>query len=337
MKENPERMIPDRILQDIRTIDNVVLFTHSHPDGDALGSLFGLADILENLGKNVFCFLEEHVSHLYDFMPDIGKAHTRLEDYRTFITAAGDNVMSIALDCGDDDRLGKSKQEFLQISPFIVIDHHQSHSDFGTARWVEGGRSSTGEMVYELAMALNAEISYKCAYNLYVAICTDTGSFRYEGTRPRTMQIASELLARGVRPEEVCSHLYDNFSRERLKLMEMVLSTLCLFESNQIAFMHVSEQMMQESGATLQDVEGFIDFSRSLRSVKVAVLIKETGNEFVSVSMRAKGQCNVAEIAKLFDGGGHRNAAGYRCRGKSIEQVRQEIFDVLCRALNEKN
>ncbi len=330
-------MIPDRILQDIRTIDNVVLFTHSHPDGDALGSLFGLADILENLGKNVFCFLEEHVSHLYDFMPDIGKAHTRLEDYRTFITAAGDNVMSIALDCGDDDRLGKSKQEFLQISPFIVIDHHQSHSDFGTARWVEGGRSSTGEMVYELAMALNAEISYKCAYNLYVAICTDTGSFRYEGTRPRTMQIASELLARGVRPEEVCSHLYDNFSRERLKLMEMVLSTLCLFESNQIAFMHVSEQMMQESGATLQDVEGFIDFSRSLRSVKVAVLIKETGNEFVSVSMRAKGQCNVAEIAKLFDGGGHRNAAGYRCRGKSIEQVRQEIFDVLSRALNEKN
>ena len=78
-------------------------------------------------------------------------------------------------------------------------------------------------MVYELAMALDVQISYKCAYNLYVAICTDTGSFRYEGTRPRTMQIASELLERGVRPEEVCSHLYDNFSRERLKLMEMVL------------------------------------------------------------------------------------------------------------------
>lgn len=335
MKEIPERVIPEQIIQDIRAIDNIVLFTHSHPDGDALGSLFGLADILENLGKNVFCFLEEQVSELYDFMPDTGKAHTEMEEYRSFVATAEDNVMGIALDCGDDDRLGKSKQEFLQISPFIVIDHHQSHSDFGTARWVEADRSSTGEMVYELAMALDVPISYKCAYNLYVAICTDTGSFRYAGTRPRTMQIASELLARGVRPEEVCSHLYDNFSRQRLKLMEMVLSTLCLFESNQIAFMYVSEEMMQESGATLQDVEGFIDFPRSLRSVKVAVFIKETGNNFVSVSMRAKGECDVAEIAKLFDGGGHRNAAGYRCRGKSIELVRREIIDVLSKSLNE--
>ena len=330
-------MIPERILQNIRTIDNVVLFTHSHPDGDALGSLFGLADILEALGKTVFCFLEEQVSHLYDFMPDIGKAHTRLEEYRTFVAAAGNNVMSIALDCGDDDRLGKWKHEFLQVAPFVVIDHHQSHSEFGTARWVEAGRSSTGEMVYELALALDVSISYKCAYNLYVAICTDTGSFRYEGTRPRTMRIASELLERGVRPEEVCSHLYDNFSRERLKLMEMVLSTLCLFEADQIAVLHVSDQMLQESGATLQDVEGFIDFPRSLRSVKVAVFIKETGNGYISVSLRAKGQCDVAEIAKLFDGGGHRNAAGYRCQGKPIERVRREIIDVLSRTLNEKN
>jgi phosphoesterase RecJ-like protein len=334
MKENPKRMIPERIIQDIRTIDNIVLLTHTHPDGDALGSLFGLANILEALGKNVFCFLEEPVSHLYAFLPDISKAHTGLEEYRAFIAAAGENIMSIALDCGDDDRLGKSKHEFLQISPFVVIDHHQSHKEFGTARWVEANCSSTGEMVYELALALDAPMSYACAYNLYVAICTDTGSFRYESTRPRTMQIASELLEKGVRPEEVCSHLYDNFSQERLKLMELVLSTISLFESDQIAFMHVSDQMLEESGATLQDVEGFIDFPRSLRSVKVAVLIKEANDGLIAVSLRAKGQCDVAEVAKLFEGGGHRNAAGFRCLGKSIEQVRLEITGVLSKALN---
>lgn len=334
MKENPARMIPERIIQNIRTIDNVILFTHIHPDGDALGSLFGLADILEALGKNVFCYLEEPVSHLYAFMPDNGKAHTRLEEYRSFVAAAGENVMGIALDCGDDDRLGKSKQEFLKISPFVVIDHHQSHKDFGTVRWVEPDCSSTGEMVYELALALDAQVSYNCAYNLYVAICTDTGSFRYECTRPRTMQIASGLLEKGVRPEEVCGHLYDNFSQERLKLMEMVLSTITLFESEQIAFMHVSNKMLEESGASLQDVEGFIDYPRSLRSVKVAVLIKEASNGLIAVSLRAKGQCDVAEIAKLFEGGGHRNAAGFRSLGKSIEQVRQEIKNALSKALN---
>lgn len=334
MKENPERMIPERIIQDIRSVDNVVLFTHIHPDGDALGSLFGLADILESLGKKVFCFLEEPVSHLYAFMPDIDKAHHSLEEYRAFIAAAADNVMGIALDCGDEDRLGTCRQEYLKLSPFVVIDHHQSHKDFGTTRWVESKRSSTGEMVYELASALDAQVSYNCAYNLYVAICTDTGSFRYECTRPRTMQIAGELLEKGVRPEEICGHLYDNFSKQRLKLMEMVLSTLTLFESDQIAFMHVSGKMLKQSGATLQDVEGFIDFPRSLRSVKVAVLIKESSDDHITVSLRAKGQCDVADVAKIFEGGGHRNAAGFRSLGKSIEQVRQELQGALAKALN---
>ncbi len=335
MKGNPVRMIPERILQDIRTIENVVLFTHTHPDGDALGSLFGLADILGKIGKNVFCCLEEPVSHLYTFMPGVNRAHTGLEDYRAFIAEAGESLMGIALDCGDDDRLGKDKREFLKISPFIVIDHHQSHKNFGTARWVEPDCSSTGEMVYELAVALDAPISYRCAYNLYVAICTDTGSFRYECTRPRTMQIAGELLERGVRPHEISSYLYDNFSRERLKLMEMVLSSICLFDREQIACMHVSGQMLEESGATLQDVEGFIDFPRSLRSVKVAVFIKESDNGVVAVSLRAKGECDVAAVAKLFEGGGHRNAAGFRSFGKTIEQVRLDTLAVLSKALQE--
>lgn len=328
-------MIPERIIQEISATDNIVLLTHTHPDGDALGSLFGLANILEALGKNVFCFLEEPVSHLYDFMPDIGKAHSNLAEYRSFLAAAGENVISIALDCGDEDRLGSSKREFLQNSPFVVIDHHQSHEDFGTARWVETTKSSTGEMVYELALALGAPISYNCAYNLYVAICTDTGSFRYEGTRTRTMQIAAELLEKGVRPEDVCGHLYDNFSPQRLKLMERVLSTIRIVEADQVAFMHVSSRMLQESGATMQDVEGFIDFPRSLRSVKVAVLIKEAIDGNIAVSLRAKGKCDVAEVAKVFEGGGHRNAAGFRCSGKSIEQVRLELTDVLSQALDE--
>jgi phosphoesterase RecJ-like protein len=337
MKESLEMLIPEQIIQAIKTIDNIVIFTHTHPDGDALGSMFGLAGILEAVGKNVFCLLEEPVSHLYDFLPDNTKAHINIEEYRSFIATAGENIMSIALDCGDEDRLGESKNEFLKISPFVVIDHHESHKEFGTCRWVETSRSSTGEMVYELALALGAPINYNIAYNLYVAICTDTGSFRYEGTRSRTMQITSELLEKGVRPEEVCSHLYDNSSRERLKLMELVLSTLCLFEAGRIAFMHVSVKMIEESGATLRDVEGFIDLPRSLRSVKVAVLIKEASEGSISVSLRAKGQCDVAEVAKYFDGGGHRNAAGFRCIDKSIDQVRQEVKDALSRALNEQN
>lgn len=333
MNENPERIIPERLIAGIHGATNIVLLTHSHPDGDALGSLFALADILDKLGKHVFCFLEEPVSHHYDFLPDTERASTNLEDFRKFVSEAGEDILMVGLDCGDDDRLGKSKVEFLKIEPFLVIDHHRSHRAFGTISWVDPCRSSTGEMIYELAQALNAPISYNCAYNLYVAICTDTGSFRYECTTPRTLHIAADLLDKGVRPEEVGSHLYDKYSVERLKLMEMVLGTISLHARDQIAFMHVSKKMLEESGATIQDVEGFVDLPRSLYSVKVAVLIKETGNNLIAVSMRAKGQCDVATVAKEFDGGGHRNAAGFRCQGKNIEQVKREVSDALHRVL----
>ncbi len=333
MNENPERIIPERLLIEINGAGNIVLLTHSHPDGDALGSLFALADILDTLGKKVFCFLEEPVSHHYDFLPDTERANTNLDDFRKFVSQAGGDILMVGLDCGDDDRLGKSKTEFLQIEPFLVIDHHRSHRSFGTISWVDPCRSSTGEMIYELAQALNVSISYNCAYNLYVAICTDSGSFRYECTTPRTMHIAADLLDKGVRPEEVGSHLYDKYTVERLKLMEMVLATITLYAQDSIAFMHVSQKMLKKSGAAIQDVEGFVDLPRSLHSVKVAVLLKETSNGVVAVSMRAKGQCDVAAVAKGFDGGGHRNAAGFRCQGKTIAQVEQAVREALCRAL----
>ncbi|MDK9707479.1 MAG: bifunctional oligoribonuclease/PAP phosphatase NrnA [Desulforhopalus sp.] len=333
MNENPERTIPERLIAEIQGAKNIVLLTHSHPDGDALGSLFALAGILDTLGKNVFCFLEEPVSHHYDFLPDTQRANTNIEDFRKFVGDSGTDILMIGLDCGDDDRLGRLKAEFLRIEPFLVIDHHRSHRAFGTISWVDPCRSSTGEMIFELAQVLQAPITYNCAYNLYVAICTDSGSFRYECTTPRTMQIAAELLEKGVRPEEVGSHLYDKYSVERLRLMQMVLATISLCAEDRIAFMHVSNEMLEQSGATIQDVEGFVDLPRSLLSVKVAVLIKETGNGVVAVSMRAKGECDVALVAKEFDGGGHRNAAGFRTQGKTIEQVQQDVHKALCRIL----
>jgi bifunctional oligoribonuclease and PAP phosphatase NrnA len=334
MSETLHREIPKQILSDINSTSNIALFTHSHPDGDALGSILGLASILESLGKKVFCLLEEPVSHLYDFLPDQEKLSVSLEDYNDFIAAAGGDVISIALDCGDADRLGLLKNEVLSQSPFWVIDHHQSHVDFGTDRWVDSKASSTGEMVYELGVLLDADVCYNAAFNIYVAISTDTGFFRYECTGQRTMEIAGQLLGKGVRPEEIGGHIYDNFSKERLKLMELVLGSLVLLDSNRIAFMSVTRKMLSESGAKLQDVEGFIDLPRSLKSVKVAVLLKESQNGMISVSMRAKGECDVAEVAQQFGGGGHRNAAGFRYEGKSISKVKEELHIILQNAVS---
>lgn len=328
------RRIPETITRSIYEKDCFVLLTHVHPDGDALGSLLGLADILDCMGKKVFCFLEEPVSQLYTFLPDCDRIQTDLVALQAFVRAGGDKVIAIALDCGDDSRLGKYKEELLVITPFVVIDHHKSHKDYGEHRWVEPSRSSTGEMVYELGMALGVEMSVKSAYDIYVAICTDTGSFRYDSTHARTLQIAGELVERGVQPAEIACHIYDNYSIARLKLLELVLATMRLDAADQIACIHVTQDMLKQSGAELQDVEGFIEYPRSLRTAKVAVFLKEGQNGQISVSLRAKGDCDVAEIATSFNGGGHRNAAGFRFTGKTLEQVRSEVMTVLCRDLD---
>ncbi len=330
------RRIPETITKGIRETGSFVLLTHVHPDGDALGSLLGLADILDSLGKKVCCFLEEPVSQLYTFLPDCDRVETELSALQGFVQEANGNVIVIALDCGDDNRLGKYKDELLAITPFVVIDHHKSHKDYGEYRWVEPDRSSTGEMVYELAMALGVDISYNCAFDLYVAICTDTGSFRYDSTHARTLQIAGELVEIGVKPAEISCHIYDNYSISRLKLLELVLATMTLYASDQIACIHVSQEMLRKCGAELQDVEGFIEYPRSLRTAKVAVFLKEGQHSQISVSLRAKGECDVAEIAKLFNGGGHRNAAGFRFSGKDLEQVRSEVMEVVGRDLQRE-
>ena len=203
----------------------------------------------------------------------------------------------------------------MKIKPFIAVDHHLSHRNYGDYRWIDSSRSSTGEMIYEICEALGHTPSFNCAFALYVAIVTDTGSFKYECTRSRTLEIAGKLLARGVKPEKVAAYLYDNFTPQRLKLMELVLGTLELHEKDTIALIHVTRDMFEKSGAVVQDVEGFVDYPRSLQSVKFAIFLKEGKDDAVSVSFRSKGDCDVAAIAKHFGGGGHRNAAGCRFSG----------------------
>lgn len=316
---------PEALLKTIKEREHFVLLTHVHPDGDALGSLLGLSEILSSMGKQVLPYLDEPVSHLYNFLPNIARIETNLERVHDFVEAAGQDVAAVALDCGEAARLGEYRDELLKITPFLVIDHHLSHRKYGDQRWVAANCSSTGEMVYELSEALGVALSEAGAFNLYVAIATDTGSFRYECTGARTFEIAGQLIRCGVHPEKVASYLYDNFTKERLRLMEMVLGTLRLKYDDQAAFIHVTRDMFEQSGAAIQDVEGFIDYPRSLKSVKVAVFLKEAKNDLVSVSFRAKGACNVAELAKSFGGGGHRNAAGCRFFDLQLSEVREQL------------
>lgn len=329
MSEKRIQKIPDAVLDGVRHPSNVVLLTHVYPDGDAIGSMLGLAWILEQLGKRVFCFMEEPVSPLYTFLPGSEKIQTNFDSLCRFVETSDDDIVTIAMDAGDSSRLGRYEDELLGHSHVVVIDHHRSHKNYGDVRWVDASMSSSGEMIYELASEIDCEIPFEASVNLYAAICTDTGSFRYECTSSRTLLIAADLVERGVRPEMMARHLYDNITLPRLKLLQRVLGTLEMHGNGELAVIYVTAEMLEETGATSDAVEGLVDYPRSLDSVKTAVFIKSIRQDTVSVSLRAKGDCDVAVVAEHFGGGGHRNAAGFRFRDKSLEEVKTEVLNEL--------
>ena len=321
---------PDtRVLEAVREKGHILLATHFNPDGDALGSLLGLADILEGMGKQVVRYLEDPVTHLYRFLPGCGQIQTDMKAVRAFVHEAGDDFLALCLDCGDEHRLGRHSKELITFEPLMVIDHHKGNNGFGAGSWIEPHRSSTGEMVFDLAIALGAEISARASECLYAAINTDTGSFRYESTSSHTFAVAGELVRRGVRPELVANQLYDNYTLGRLRLMQEVLGTLEMHERDRIAVIRVTQNMLERTYTTMADTEYFINFPRAVATVRVAVFLKEIEPGHISVSLRAKGQCDVSLIASQFGGGGHRNASGCRFKGQSMESVRDILVELL--------
>ena len=324
------KAIPETILDTIRQADKVVLLTHIHPDGDALGSTLALRDLLEGIGKKTLIFLEEPVSFLYAFMPGSDQICIEIDEVKRFaVDCPAGSLLLISLDVGDKDRLGKHKDELVALGPFMVIDPHLSYNVFGDHRLTEFGISSTGEMVYELALALGATVTRVVAENLFAAICSDTGSFRYDSTTPRTMRIAADLLELGVHPDKISSALYDNSRLPRLHLLKEVLDTLQLHAGGRVAVAHLENDMLSRAQAEMDDADGFVEYPRSLHKVEVAIFFRESKDGLIRVSLRSKSNFDVSEVARMFGGGGHKKAAGCRFREGTLAAIRQRVLEAV--------
>ena len=316
-------------LNAVISADNIVLTTHVKPDGDALGSMFGFASVLEQTGKKVFCYLEGAVSPHYSFLPFCNRVSSDLTELHNFIVRSDRDVAAIILDCGDMKRIGDNFEEILDIHPSLVIDHHLGNKGFGDLNWIEPHRSSTGEMVVDLVGELGYGISEEAAKCFYVAIVSDTGSFRYESTTAHTMKVAAGLIEKGVRPHEVMRELYDNFPLGRIRLLQLVLGTLQVFLDNRVAMIRVDQEMLARTGTTIDDTEEFVSHIRAIKGVRVAVFIKDVQQDRVSVSLRGNGSCDLSRAAAEFGGGGHRNAAGFRLAKQEADDLLDRLIQVL--------
>ena len=297
----------DRVVDELRSTDRFLLTTHEGPDGDALGSLLAMHQVLGQLGKDSVMFLaakEFPLAIEYRFLP--------LEE--VFHEAPADIVdrTLVFLDCGNIDRM---PVEFLsrEGARRINIDHHHDNTRFGDLNLVDTEASCTAEIVFEVAKRLGAEITPEIAQALYVGLITDTGKFMYENTRPAAHRMAAELIEAGVDVNDIYQRLYERVPLEKWRLTARALEKIERYDDGRFAVTYISAGDYADTGGGEVHTEGIIDFVRALEGVQVAAMIRDKtdgGSSARKVSLRSN-DVDVSAIARAHGGGGHRRAAGF--------------------------
>lgn len=309
----------DQIKKLLRKAKTIIIAAHLDPDGDAIGSMLGLAGVLEKLGKSVTCYSIDNFPKVYRFLPGADKIRREIVNQQHF-------DLAFVLDSSNLGRIGE-KIDLTEIAREIInIDHHPDNTKFGQVNIVSNA-SSTGELVYELAKDLKVKIDKPIADALYTAIITDTGNFRYENTSRRTFKIASQLLKAGVDTHALTGQIYDQRSVASLRILGLALSNIKFSPDKKIVWTGVNDQMLKETGATGEDLVGVIDHLRSIEGIEVAILFRKKEGK-CKVNFRAKDKANVSLIAKSLGGGGHIKAAGVTLEGECTDVVERVLIAV---------
>lgn len=298
------------------------IVSHVLPDGDSIGSMLALGEALESIDKEVHIFCQDPVPRKYAFLKGIDKIRD------TGMLLKGQETI-LALDCSDLDRLGVFKDTVSRAKFIINIDHHVTNHNYGTLNLIDSGAAATGEIIFKLIQELKAPLTGSIADALYVAISTDTGSFKYENTTPGTHRLAAHLLESGVKPGALSQQIFDERPLSFYLLLKDALATLELHSGDKIAVMTVSYDMLERFGTSVDDLEGLVNYTRNIEGVEMGILFFLEKEDDIKVGLRSRG-VDVSRLAGQFNGGGHARAAGCRMKGEF-----SEVKDAVLKAARE--
>jgi phosphoesterase RecJ-like protein len=288
---------------------------HAHPDADVLGTLLALGLALEHRSWTVTYGGPHPAPDVLDFLPGV-------ERYGVLTSIEGAFDVAVLTDCPNPDRTEGLLTRVRPAARRIVnIDHHPDNRAYGHVNWIDPTAAATGELVYALLLALGWPISPAVATNLFTAIHTDTGSFRYSNVTPATFRIAAALVDAGADPALVSNALYERRGPEALGALAEVLARVEVSEDGRVAWIALPSGLVPESFVEAEDL---VNYPRSIGSVRVSCLFRERGGR-VKVSLRGKGDVDVNRIAARFGGGGHKNAAGCLVSG-SLQGVAEVVL-----------
>ena len=298
----------------IRPGQRICLTTHVNPDGDGIGSMVALVHLLRARGADPVIVSPTPIPPRYHFMLDGLKGVDRTAEAIKEIRRAD---LLFVVDIADLGRLGMLHDAVRDRGvPVACVDHHVSSGTLPPGpRYVDPQASATGELIAELAEANGWDITPPVAQALYVAILTDTGGFRFSNTRPRVLRVAADLLECGVDPEQIYLQVYANAPEGRQRLLAEALQTLVVEHEVGLSWITIPPGSLERHRVSADDLDGVVEYARSVEGVRMALLFREISQGRVKVSLRSVGDVDVADFAKQFGGGGHRKAAGLSLEG----------------------
>jgi phosphoesterase RecJ-like protein len=314
----------------VRRHQRFVLTTHVRPDGDGLGSILALEDVLGRQGKEVRMTVASSFPPRYRFLDPAG----RIQHFRLPGEECRHADAIVILDTGTWNQLG-------EFGPFlrghnaakVVIDHHMTQDDLGAQCFVDVTAEATGRLVFEAINAVGAPLSADAATALFAALAMDTGWFRHANAQAPAFALASDLVRAGARPEVLYDKLFESNTLGRLKLTGLVLSRLQVTHGGKVAHTEILRNDYKATGATPQDSEDLVNYTRSLDGVEVGLLFMEQPRGGVKVSFRSRAAVDVAKIAEQFGGGGHRLASGATIEA-SLDEARARVLRAVSSALD---
>jgi len=308
----------DQIIQLIQERTNFVITGHTSPDEDAIGSCYGLAFALYEMGKNVTVVLEPYPQK-YNFIPGIQFLYAgNLSDLEVDVL--------IALDCADESRLGLGQSLFARAKYTVCIDHHKTNTGFAQFNYIEPETASTSEIVFRLINKLISPTA-EIAAAIYAGIVGDTGGFKYDSTNRSTMEIAATLMETGIPFTKIYGDIMHQHSFAAAKALGLILQNAISVLGGRIMYSFISCEMRESIGASLADLDGAVEYLVNTTGTDVAALIYEKAAPHVKISLRSHG-ADVGSVAAALGGGGHQMAAGATVLG-NIEATIEKLLHLL--------
>lgn len=307
----------------LRENDCFRILTHASPDGDTIGSGFGLCAILRKMGKKANVYCADELPKRYDFM------------YESYEEQVFDYEHIIAVDVADPKLLGKSFSYYADKID-LCIDHHISNTDYAARTLVQSDSAAACQVVFKLMSSEKlCECDEKIAKCLYTGIATDTGCFRYDSCSPETHIAAAELMKFDINAGEINRRMFEQKSRARLAAEQHVLGGMEYFCNEKCSVSAISLADTEKAGLLMDEFEGIAGLTTALETVEVGIFIRQKEEHKFKASLRSTGDIDVSAICAKFGGGGHKKAAGCSFE-TSIEDAKDKLVDAVAEALGEK-